>query len=50
VGAVAGFAFGGKGMEIHYDPDTRLNFTLRDPVELKIVALPPPVRSSLASN
>ena len=50
VGDVAGFAFGGEGMEIHYGPETRLNFTLRDPVELKFGALQSPVISNRVSN
>jgi hypothetical protein len=50
VGDGAGFAFGGKGLEIDYGPETRLNFTLRDPVGLNIVAPQPPDRSNLVSN
>lgn len=36
VGGGAGFGFAGTGKEIHYGPETRLNFTLERSVQLQI--------------
>jgi hypothetical protein len=45
-----GFAFAAAGREIHYGPDTRLNFTLKEPVRFQILAGSSLIKSTAVSN
>jgi hypothetical protein len=45
-----GFAFAATGREIHYGPETRLNFTLKEPVRFQILADTSLIKSSAVSN
>jgi hypothetical protein len=46
----AGFGFAAEGKEIHYGPETRLNFTLKKPVQFQIHSGSSPDKLTAVSN